>query len=289
MAPRQWVNRQSPVSKDTAGIGPAIDRRRARRAGTDALPACACAPPASDVPRPLKNPRRLALQVSITGAIPLRRWRISTRDRPPSSTFRHRGRSSVLCCLLSRRACSLSSAGNVCWAKPNHGFFHCQQPVANFFHRNARANAQRHPRARPHRIDANHAGCGCVDAAMRCMQALARPAAFRCDARARMREACADASHRPRKRASRTRSCARAVVDARAFSRRTSRFARKLRELLAPARSVRRARARIRCRGNEEARAVSGAGPGRPRRCARRVSGLRPPAVRRSRPAQADR
>ena len=122
-----------PSSKDTTGIGPAIDRRRARRAGTDALPACACAPPASDVPRPLKNPRRLALQVSITGAIPWRRWRISTRDRPPSSTFRHRGRSSVLCCLLSRRACSLSSAGNVCWAKPNHGFFHCQQPLQKFF------------------------------------------------------------------------------------------------------------------------------------------------------------
>ena len=122
-----------PSSKDTTGIGPASDRRRARRTGRMGWRAAVHCVAAFDVPRPTKNPRRLALQVSIMGAIPWRRWRISTRDRPPSSTFRHRGRSSVLCCLLSRRACSLSSAGNVCWAKPNHGFFNCQQPDAKKF------------------------------------------------------------------------------------------------------------------------------------------------------------
>ena len=36
-------------------------------------------------------------------------------------------------CWLSRRVCSLASAGNVCWAKPNHGFFECQQLRAKFF------------------------------------------------------------------------------------------------------------------------------------------------------------
>lgn len=33
----------------------------------------------------------------------------------------------MLGCRLSRFVCSLSSAGNVCWAKPNHAFFNCQQ------------------------------------------------------------------------------------------------------------------------------------------------------------------
>ena len=38
-----------------------------------------------------------------------------------------------MCCALSRLLISLASAGCVCWAKPNHGFFHCQQPDAIFF------------------------------------------------------------------------------------------------------------------------------------------------------------
>ena len=33
-----------------------------------------------------------------------------------------------------RSACSPCSAGNVCWAKPNHAFFKCQQSFAKFFH-----------------------------------------------------------------------------------------------------------------------------------------------------------
>lgn len=44
------------------------------------------------------------------------------------------GRRSVLYCALSGWLCSLASAGNVCWAKPNHGFSECQQPHAIFFY-----------------------------------------------------------------------------------------------------------------------------------------------------------
>jgi hypothetical protein len=39
---------------------------------------------------------------------------------------------------------SLSSAGNVCWAKPNHGFFRCQHFVAIIFNRfSVRAGCRR--------------------------------------------------------------------------------------------------------------------------------------------------
>lgn len=42
---------------------------------------------------------------------------------PPSGIS---GRRASLCCSLSGFFDSLSSAGRVCWAKPNHGFFKCQ-------------------------------------------------------------------------------------------------------------------------------------------------------------------
>ena len=54
-----------PSSKDTTGIGPASDRRRARRTGRMGWRAAVHCVAAFDVPRPTKNPRRLALQVSI--------------------------------------------------------------------------------------------------------------------------------------------------------------------------------------------------------------------------------
>lgn len=47
------------------------------------------------------------------------------------------------CCRLSRCVCSLSSAGGVCWAKPNHAFFNCQQPVDVFFRARAPLPRQR--------------------------------------------------------------------------------------------------------------------------------------------------
>ena len=54
-----------PSSKDTTGIGPAIDRRRARRTGRMGWRPAIHRDAAFDVPCPTKNPRRLALQVSI--------------------------------------------------------------------------------------------------------------------------------------------------------------------------------------------------------------------------------
>ena len=63
--------------------------------------------------------------------------------RPPSSSS---GRRSVLCCVLSCCSYSLASAGNVCWAKPNHGFFSCQQPGATFFRRRRRRRRAESPR-----------------------------------------------------------------------------------------------------------------------------------------------
>ena len=52
----------------------------------------------------------------------------------PASTVRSSGWTGLSCRWLLRSACSLSSAGNVCWAKPNHGFFHCQHLRRIFFH-----------------------------------------------------------------------------------------------------------------------------------------------------------
>ena len=51
----------------------------------------------------------------------------------PASTVRSSGWTGLSCRWLLRSACSLASAGNVCWAKPNHAFFRCQQSFAKFF------------------------------------------------------------------------------------------------------------------------------------------------------------
>jgi hypothetical protein len=148
-----------PSSKDTTGIGPAIDRRRARRTGTDAVPVRAMRAAGVGHSRPLKNPRRWTLQVSIMDTNPAFG---DVHFREGQSGCAHRFmllvESRGACRSLSRCACSLASAGNVCWAKPNHGFFHCQQPVAIFFrarHRDLRIDA--HRRA----FHAMHAGIGC--------------------------------------------------------------------------------------------------------------------------------
>ena len=72
-----------------------------------------------------------------------------------------------------RSACSPCSAGNVCWAKPNHAFFKCQQSFAKFFHA-ASANAARTTAFTPH-------------ARMTCRCALRRRAPHRCHARKQWR------------------------------------------------------------------------------------------------------
>ena len=47
------------------------------------------------------------------------------------------------CWRLSRCVCSLASAGNLCCAKPNHAFFHCQQARKIFFQSPARNDHHR--------------------------------------------------------------------------------------------------------------------------------------------------
>ncbi|MFS8137987.1 MAG: hypothetical protein ACMG50_07680, partial [Thermomonas sp.] len=72
-----------PVSKDTTGIGPAIDRRRAPRIGTDEVVARVIdAMPPFDVRYPSGNPRRPALQFSFMGF-----GLLSASDARPASTF----------------------------------------------------------------------------------------------------------------------------------------------------------------------------------------------------------
>lgn len=53
----------------------------------------------------------------------------------PSPPSRLPGRRASLCCSMSGFFDSLSSAGHVCWAKPNHGFFQCQHLGAIIFMR----------------------------------------------------------------------------------------------------------------------------------------------------------
>ena len=66
----------------------------------------------------------------------------------PASTVCCCGRRCVSCCRRSRFVLSLASVGNVCWAKPNHGFFGCQQPDAKKTPRHADAVRERERRVR---------------------------------------------------------------------------------------------------------------------------------------------
>ena len=208
--------------------------------------------------------------------------RISAKDSPAAPT--------VSCCWwsrvwgrsLSRRACSLASAGNVCWAKPNHGFFHCQQPVAIFF----RACRRGVP-VDMHRCasDALHRRIGCNrndDASMRCMQAMARLAAHVVATRTASPHACAHA--RNASACALANDAARARSDERpaAISRRTSPFARKLRRIFPRHAPGDAACARFADAGNEEP--ATSPSRVRGRRMAARISGLRLPATLRSRP-----
>ena len=212
---------------------------------------------------------------------------ISASDSPSASTVGCCWWSCAWCCRLSRCACSLASAGNVCWAKPNHGFFHCQQPVAIFF----RACRRGVP-VDMHRCasDALHRRIGCNrndDASMRCMQAMARVAA-----RTRATSTSTATTSTSRRDAS-ARACANAFRSNQGrnprppISRRTSRFARKLRRIF-----PRRARADAACArfvdaGNEEP--ATSPSRVRGRRMAARISGLRLPATRRRRRDRAGR
>ena len=83
----------------------------------------------------------------------------------------------MCCCRRSCLDCSLASAGNICWAKPNHGLFHCQQPVANFFppaSACAPARVRRIARATTSQTRASHSMRALATSRM---QATTRPAA----------------------------------------------------------------------------------------------------------------
>ena len=212
---------------------------------------------------------------------------ISASDRPSASTVGCCWRSCAWCCRLSRCACSLASAGNVCWAKPNHGFFHCQQPVAIFL----RACRRGVP-VDMHRCasDALHRRIGCNrndDASMRCMQAMARLAAHVVATRTASPHACAHA--RNASACALANDAARARSDERpaAISRRTSPFARKLRRIFPRHAPGDAACARFADAGNEEPATSPSRVPGRS--MSTRISGLRLPATRRRHPARAGR
>ena len=212
---------------------------------------------------------------------------ISASDSPSASTVGCCWWSCAWCCRLSRCACSLASAGNVCWAKPNHGFFHCQQPVAIFFHawlRDVHGDA----RTRDRRASiAPACRCVVVDASMRCMQAMARVAA-----RTRATSTSTATTSTSRRDAS-ARACANAFRSNQGrnprppISRRTSRFARKLRRIFSCCARIDAPRTRFADAGNEEPATSPSRVPGRS--MSTRISGLRLPATRRRRPARAGR
>ena len=213
--------------------------------------------------------------------------RISAKDSPAAPTVSCCWWSRVSCCRLSRCACSLASAGNVCWAKPNHGFFHCQQPVAIFF-RDCRRGLRIHACRSASSASRARIGCMCNDdASMGCMQAMARLAA------------CMHATRHRRKRCRSMRATRMRMQREDALrdscgwnpqpsiSRRTSRFAQKLRGLFA----------RLACADARLARFNDARKTKNPRcrhrgfRCssATRLSGLRLPATRHTRPGRASR
>ena len=97
--------------------------------------------------------------------------------RPP---FQCCGRRCVCCGRLSRFVLSLASAGNVCWAKPNHGFFNCQHPVAIIFRDTRMAlvnDALAQPRRRPHLTHAQPRASPCANATRKQWRGLQRSCA----------------------------------------------------------------------------------------------------------------
>lgn len=213
--------------------------------------------------------------------------RISAKDSPAAPTVSCCWWSRVSCCRLSRCACSLASAGNVCWAKPNHGFFHCQQPVAIFF-RDCRRSVRIHACRSASRASCARIGCKRNDdASMRCMQAVARLAACTHAMRhalERCRSMRATRMCTQRENARRGNSGGNPQPP---ISRRTSPFARKLRGLFCAPRTRRCSARAFSAAGKRRTRDVAVAGS----RCsmATRLSGLRLPAARRTRPGRGGR
>lgn len=181
MAPRQWTCGYClPSQNCTAGVGPAINRRRARRAGTDleGTPvrakrastgtSASVASPARGADRARKNPPRRASRVRNSGCC-----RAFARETLPVSTVvcvRAEGCVVLRVVSLSRLTRFRSSC--LLGAKPNHGFFDCQQPRP----RKSAAYVARHPSEVV--VDAARRGCRRHAHATSVEQAIAKNAAF---------------------------------------------------------------------------------------------------------------
>ena len=212
---------------------------------------------------------------------------ISASDSPSASTVGCCWRSCAWCCRLSRCACSLASAGNVCWAKPNHGFFHCQQPVAIFFHAcssGVRGHVELHDR---YTSIACPLECIVVVASMRCTQAMARLAAHAHATRTSISTSLMDASNATARGCTRVAGNTRRRESRMPISRRTSRFARKLRGIFSRRARVDAPRTHLADTKKEEPATSPSRVPGRP--MSARISGLRLPAVPRRHPDRAGR
>ena len=109
---------------------------------------------------------------------PGRTTRLRGSDRLPASTVAHIGRSCVPCFRSSRRVCPLAPAGNVCWAKPNHAFFQCQQSFAKFFAAPIRHVVATSCNGRDTALPASLQRLHACRARVPCKQALARLAAI---------------------------------------------------------------------------------------------------------------
>ena len=126
------------------------------------------------VPRPRKNPWRTARRVSILGDAAL-----FARDASPASTFLmlraelRLAPTAIACCVLTR-FCRVR-----CWAKPNHGFFQCQQPCANFLRAGLHRARMRATRTLRNGNARCHLASMRVRQARRCARALARFAGMR--------------------------------------------------------------------------------------------------------------
>lgn len=136
---------------------------------------------------------------------------------------------------LSRLVCSLASAGNVCLAKPNHGFFECQQPDAKFFRmrRHQGVGEQRkvcpHHRAIVARYGTNTASMMRESKHWCCTQSLWRKNSHTMQMQRRQAPHCPHVSVRARHRRSRIRACFAAHKPACAKNARTCAASRTLR------------------------------------------------------------
>ena len=120
-----------------------FDRGECRRASADGESAGVACWHDESKPGPTREPcksPRLWVRQS--------RCRRISSDDASAPTLQRSGWWRSGCCSSSRRMWSRCSAVIVCWTKPNHAFFMCQQPCAKFFSfASAHATTDAHRRA----------------------------------------------------------------------------------------------------------------------------------------------